>query len=138
MNFSPNSVLSPVARVACRRGRRAGSTCEPRVGAGLSLDVGSLCERPMVVALMKDLLARIAAVQHVAADLTDRSSCDSRHGLMLRQELVGTTEKKKVPFSPDAKQQEPFGYFSPLRLCRLSIARRHFLSALSSPTQWIN
>jgi hypothetical protein len=56
-----------------------------------------LYECLIVVVPVKDLSARIAAAQHVAANLTHRSSCGSRHELVLPQEPVQTTEKRNVP-----------------------------------------
>jgi dUTPase len=56
-------------------------------------------ERLIVFVLVKDLSLRITEVQHMVADLIDRSSCGSRHELMFSQERVGTIEKdRNAPF----------------------------------------
>ncbi len=72
-----------------------------------------LYECLIVFRAVKDLQARIAAVQHVGANLTHRSSCGSRHELVLPQELVETIEKRNVPFFlflfSDAEFQNRFG-----------------------------
>jgi diaminopimelate epimerase len=64
-----------------------------------------ICERLIVFGMVKDLSLRIAPVQHTVVDLSDRSSCRSRHELIVLQERVGTTRKRNVPFSQPSKEQ---------------------------------